>query len=85
MLKKYKAIFFDWDGTAVLSRKASAREAIEAMRPLLQLPAENWKVSLQKQNWKIYIWDWEGVLITMHSLTENPMFSKVWYRQSRNF
>lgn len=36
MLKKYKAIFFDWDGTAVLSRKASAREAIEAMRPLLQ-------------------------------------------------
>lgn len=36
MLKKYKAIFFDWDGTAVLSRKASAREAIEAIRPLLQ-------------------------------------------------
>ena len=22
MLKKYKAIFFDWDGTAVMSRRA---------------------------------------------------------------
>lgn len=35
MLKNYKAVFFDWDGTAVLSRNASADEAISAMRPLL--------------------------------------------------
>jgi len=34
-LKKYKAIFFDWDGTAVLSRKAPVDKAVEAMRPLL--------------------------------------------------
>lgn len=35
MLKKYKAVFFDWDGTAVLSRKAPAEEAAAAMKPLL--------------------------------------------------
>lgn len=35
-MKKYKAIFFDWDGTAVLSRKAPADEAVAAMKPLLQ-------------------------------------------------
>lgn len=35
MKKKYKAIFFDWDGTAVLSRKAPVDEAAAAMRPLL--------------------------------------------------
>ena len=34
-MKKYKAIFFDWDGTAVLSRKAPADEAVAAMKPLL--------------------------------------------------
>ncbi len=34
-MKKYKAIFFDWDGTAVLSRRAPVDEAAEAMRPLL--------------------------------------------------
>jgi len=34
-MKKYKAIFFDWDGTAVLSRHASANNVIEYMRPLL--------------------------------------------------
>lgn len=34
--KGYKAIFFDWDGTAVLSRKASADRAAAAMRPLLE-------------------------------------------------
>ncbi|MGN0364121.1 MAG: HAD family hydrolase [Bilifractor sp.] len=33
--KKYKAVFFDWDGTAVRSRKAPADLAVEAMRPLL--------------------------------------------------
>lgn len=36
MLKKYKAVFFDWDGTAVLSRKSPVEEAVAAMRPLLQ-------------------------------------------------
>lgn len=35
-MKNYKAIFFDWDGTAVLSRRAPADEAIEAMKPLLR-------------------------------------------------
>lgn len=35
-MKIYKAIFFDWDGTAVLSRKAPVEAAIEAMKPLLR-------------------------------------------------
>lgn len=34
-MKKYKAIFFDWDGTAVTSRKAPADETVAAMKPLL--------------------------------------------------
>jgi len=34
-MKQYKAIFFDWDGTAVLSRKAPVDGAVKAMRPLL--------------------------------------------------
>ena len=32
MLKKYKAIFFDWDGTAVMSRRAPVDQAVAAMR-----------------------------------------------------
>ncbi|MGN0307171.1 MAG: HAD family hydrolase [Lachnospiraceae bacterium] len=35
MSKTYKAIFFDWDGTAVLSRRAPIEEAVAAMKPLL--------------------------------------------------
>lgn len=35
-MKQYKAIFFDWDGTAVLSRKASVEEAVLPMKKLLQ-------------------------------------------------
>ena len=35
-MKQYKAIFFDWDGTAVLSRKAPVEDAVNAMRPLLE-------------------------------------------------
>jgi len=34
-MRKYKIIFFDWDGTAVISRKAPANAAAEAMAPLL--------------------------------------------------
>ena len=34
-MRKYKAIFFDWDGTAVTSRKAPADKAARAMEPLL--------------------------------------------------
>lgn len=34
-MKKYSAIFFDWDGTAVISRKAPADSACAAMKPLL--------------------------------------------------
>ena len=33
--KRYKAVFFDWDGTAVLSRKAPVDQAVAAMKPLL--------------------------------------------------
>ncbi len=36
MLKKYRAIFFDWDGTAVRSRKAPVDDAVAAMAPLLE-------------------------------------------------
>ena len=35
MKKKYKGIFFDWDGTAVLSRKTPVEEIVKAMGPLL--------------------------------------------------
>ena len=35
-MKKYKGIFFDWDGTAVISRKAPAEEAAAAMKGLLE-------------------------------------------------
>lgn len=34
-MKKYKAIFFDWDGTAVISRKAPVDEVIKPMKKLL--------------------------------------------------
>lgn len=34
-MKKYRGIFFDWDGTAVISRKAPAEEAASAMKGLL--------------------------------------------------
>ena len=34
--KKYKAIFFDWDGTAVLSRKAPVDDIIPPMTKLLE-------------------------------------------------
>lgn len=34
-MKKYKAIFFDWDGTAVMSRRAPVEETVAAMAPLL--------------------------------------------------
>lgn len=34
-MKAYKAIFFDWDGTAVLSRNAPVDAAVSAMGPLL--------------------------------------------------
>ena len=35
-MKKYKAIFFDWDGTAVVSRDSPADPVIEPMKTLLQ-------------------------------------------------
>lgn len=34
-MKTYKAIFFDWDGTAVYSRKAPTADVAAAMKPLL--------------------------------------------------
>lgn len=34
-MKKYRAIFFDWDGTAVLSRKAPVDEVAASMKKLL--------------------------------------------------
>ena len=33
--KEYQAVFFDWDGTAVLSRRAPVDQAVAAMKPLL--------------------------------------------------
>lgn len=36
MDKKYKAVFFDWDGTAVLSRKAPVDLTVAVMKSLLQ-------------------------------------------------
>ncbi len=33
--KKYRAVFFDWDGTAVRSRKAPVEDAVRVMQPLL--------------------------------------------------
>lgn len=33
--KKYSAVFFDWDGTAVRSRKAPVEDAVRVMKPLL--------------------------------------------------
>lgn len=35
-MKQYKAIFFDWDGTAVMSRRAPVDDAVAAMAPLLE-------------------------------------------------
>lgn len=35
-MKKYKAILFDWDGTAVTSRRAPADEVLKLMEPLLK-------------------------------------------------
>ena len=34
-MKRYRGIFFDWDGTAVISRRAAADEAAAAMKGLL--------------------------------------------------
>lgn len=36
MSKKYKGIFFDWDGTAVMSRQAPVDDVVKAMKPLLK-------------------------------------------------
>ncbi len=35
-MKKYKAVFFDWDGTAVLSRTAPVDDIVPVMQPLLE-------------------------------------------------
>jgi len=35
-MKKYRAIFFDWDGTAVINRNAPVDQAVSAMRKLLE-------------------------------------------------
>lgn len=35
-MKKYKAIFFDWDGTAVVSRKAAVDDVVKYMKELLR-------------------------------------------------
>ncbi len=35
-MKKYKAIFFDWDGTAVINRSESAKEVASYMKALLR-------------------------------------------------
>ena len=35
-MKRYKAVFFDWDGTAVLSRTAPVDDVVPVMQPLLE-------------------------------------------------
>ena len=35
-MKRFQTVFFDWDGTAVVSRSAPAEEAARAMAPLLE-------------------------------------------------
>lgn len=35
-MRKYKAVFFDWDGTAVVSRKAPVEDVVSSMKKLLQ-------------------------------------------------
>ena len=35
-MKRYKAVFLDWDGTAVVNRNAPVDEAVAAMAPLLE-------------------------------------------------
>ena len=47
-MKKYKAVFFDWDGTAVTSRTAPAEAAVSAMRPLLEKGVIKRKTGMKK-------------------------------------
>ena len=71
MKKKYKAVFFDWDGTAVLSRKAPVEEIAGAMGSLLDQKVnlvivsgttiENWRRIFQRNSWLICIWDLDAV------------------------
>ena len=74
-MKHYKAIFFDWDGTAVLSRKAPVEDAVNAMRPLLDKGVklcivsgttyENITAILRRSSWKTCISVWGAARSTV--------------------
>ena len=92
MNKPYKAIFFDWDGTAVMSRRAPVEEAVEAMKPLLDkgiklaikiLQGEPLKIILPISSWIISTWGWEEGPIIMLLRRESPLFFLTVYRISR--
>ena len=42
---QYKAIFFDWDGTAVKSRKEPVDSVVELMKKLLSKDVSRWKTT----------------------------------------
>ena len=86
MWKNYKAIFFDWDGTAVMSRKAPADDAVQAMRPLLQKGVKLAIISgTTIESLRTFILDWDGELIIMLFVMENLIFSKIWCQKKRSF
>ena len=74
MNKKYKAIFFDWDGTAVTSRTAPVEDAVVAMKPLLQQGTKLVIVSGRKSR-RICSSDWEEGHTTIRSRTIDRKFS----------
>ena len=75
-MKRFQAIFFDWDGTAVVSRTVPAEDVVDAMRPLLEqgvrlciisgttyenIASGKLHVFLTKSSRKIYSWGWRAV------------------------
>lgn len=99
MQKKYKAVFFDWDGTAVFSRKAPADAAVEAMRPLLQRGVKLAIISgttienlaggklaeyFTAKELENLISVWEEARIITTSRRDSLLFSKIWFRRKKN-
>ena len=95
MKKKYKGIFFDWDGTAVLSRKAPVEEIVKAMGPLLDQKVNLVIVSgttmeniaggkldsyLQRSSWSICILALEEGLLITDMKMDRRLFSQTCFR-----
>ena len=100
MLKKYKAIFFDWDGTAVMSRRAPVDQAVAAMRPLLQKGIKLIIVSgttieniaggkiesyFAEEELKNLILDWGEVRTIIPLRMEYHIYLKIWFRTRVRF